>query len=208
MNVSEAIDLLKESELKQLSVKDNKPAVLGYINLGILEIYKRFVLWQGEALITLATGVTTYKLDGNDPNVTIDLSDHEMLVIDEAYDYDGEQMNINEENDLLAIATPQYNVVEVPLASVTPPATISIIYRAAPKFLTHEKADIPLAPQFYEPLFHYCGFRGHGSVKGDLKTENNTHYMRFDAACERVKTEGLYTEDSLNSTKFYDRGFA
>lgn len=207
MNVSEAIEILKNSELKQLSMKDDKIAVLGYINLGILEIYKRFVMWQAEALITLATDVTTYKLDGTDVNVTMDLSDHELLVIDEAYDYDGEEMNINEEHDQLAIATPQYNVIEVPLVSVTPPATISIIYRASPKFLTHEKADIPLPPQFYEALFHYCGFRGHGSIKGNVKDQNNVHYMRFDAACERIKTEGLYTEDSLESTKFDDRGF-
>lgn len=208
MNASEAIELVKESELKQLSVKNDKKVILGFLNMGILEIHKRFVLWQAEATITMATGVTSYKLDGTDPNVTIDLSDHELLMVDEAFDYDGEPLSINDENDELSLATPQYNVIEMRPDSVTDAVTISLIYRGAPKFLTHEKAIIPLPPQFYEALFHYVGFRGHGSQKtGEAQLADNTHYKRFDNSCKRIKFEGLYTEDSMESTKFDDRGF-
>jgi hypothetical protein len=117
-------------------------------------------------------------------------------------------MSINNENEPLSLATPQYNVIEMQEDAVTDGVDISIIYRAAPAFMTHEKAIIPLPPQFYEALFHYVGFRGHGSQKtGEAQLADNTHYKRFEASCNRVKFEGLYTEDSMESTKFEDRGF-
>ncbi len=205
MNVGDAIDMVQEAELKQLAVKDDKVAIRGFINLGVLEIHKRFVLWQAEAVINMVDGVNSYTLDGTDPNVTMDLTDHDLLMIDEVYDYDGQLMTINEENDPFGVATPRYNVLEVP--EETDGQQLSVIYRGSPKFLTHEKAEIQLPPQFYEALFNYIGYRGHGSLKGDIKSENNTHYMRFEQSCDRIKMEGLYTEDSLHSTKFEDRGF-
>ena len=86
MLVSEAITLLRSSELKQLGLKTQVSDILGYINFGILEIYKRFNLWEAEAVITQVDAVDTYKLDGIDANVTIDLSDHNLLMIDRIYD--------------------------------------------------------------------------------------------------------------------------
>lgn len=211
MIISTAIDLLVQAELKQLSIKDDKNAIRGFINSGILELYKRFNLWEVEAVITMVTGTKLYTLDGNDPNVSIDLSDHDFLMIEEVWlvslddDIDDKKLIINDKLDKDGVMTPKYNQVYVTTEIDT--RTLEVIYRAAPKFLTNEKADIPLPPQFNEALFNYVGYRGHGSVKGDIKSENNTHYMRFEASCSRIKLEGLYTQDSLSSNKFDTRGF-
>jgi len=205
MDVSTAIDLLADAELKQLAVKDDKNAVLGFINSGILEIYKRFNLWEEEAIVNMTTGVTTYLLDGTDVNVTMDLSDHEFLMVEAVYAEDGLLMTLNDEQDVYGASTPKYNRLEV--FQETNGETLSVIYRAAPIFLTNEKASIGLPPQFNEALFNYVGYRGHGSVKGDIKSENNTHYMRFEQSCKRIKLEGLYNQDDLVAYKFEDRGF-
>ena len=200
MIISQAIDLMAEAELKQLSVKTDKVAVRGFINSGILELYKRFNLWEAEAVITMVDGKLIYTLDGTDVDVAMDLSDHEFLMVEGAFEETGEQMTLNDEKDAYGAATPKYNTLEI--VEVVVGGLISVIYRAAPVFLTHEKAVIPLPPQFNEALFNYVGYRGHGSVKGDIKSENNTHYMRFEASCERIKKEGLYNQDDLVSYKF------
>lgn len=210
MIISTAIDLLVESELKQLSVKNDKTAIRGFINSGILEIYKRFNLWEVEAVITMVAGTQLYTLDGNDSNVSIDLSDHDFLMIEEVWlvsddDLDDKKLSLNDKLDKDGVLTPKYNQVNVTTEIDT--RLLTVIYRASPKFLTNEKADIPLPPQFNEALFNYVGYRGHGSVKGDIKSENNTHYMRFEASCSRVKLEGLYNQDTLASNKFDSRGF-
>lgn len=205
MLVAEAIELLKEAELKQLSVKNDKDAILGYINMGVLELHKRFSLWQEEAFITMLEGVTRYKLADSDSNVSIDLSDHDVIKIDEVYAPDGSQISLNDEDDPNGVWTPQPHVIEIMAPIVD--GDVSVIYRATPKFMTNERQEIVLPPQFLEALFNYVGYRGHGSVKGDIKSENNTHYMRFEESCKQVRKEGLIAAESLHCHKFEDRGF-
>jgi len=142
MDVSTAIDLLSNAELKQLAIKDDKVAILGYINSGILEIYKRFNLWEDEAIINMVLGVLIYDLDGVDVNVTIDLSDHEFLMIEEIYDQAGLLLTLNDQMDTFGASTPKYNRIE--LFQETAGETLSVIYRAAPLFLTHEKSNNPV----------------------------------------------------------------
>ena len=84
---------------------------------------------------------------------------------------------------------------------------MTVTYRSAPKFLTHEKAVIPLPPQFLEALFDYVKYLGHSSIKNDTKSESNTHYRKFEQSCKNVSDYGLHVNDDLASNKFYDRGF-
>ena len=99
MLASEAITQLKQTELKQLKVKEDDTAILGYLNEAILELHKRFNLWQDEAIITHVDSIYTYTIDGIDPNVSVDLSDKLLCVISEAYDYDGAELSLNDEDD-------------------------------------------------------------------------------------------------------------
>ncbi len=207
MIVSELIALAQNAELKQLGIKDNPDAILGYINLGILEVHKRFNLIQQQAIITMVAGVNEYTLDVSDPNVNMNLRDNTFLMVDDAYDYDGCQLHINDETEVYSVFTPSYNLLEIPDNVLTPTANMNIIYRAAPAFLTVHTDVVPLPLQFFEALLHYVGYRGHASLRGDIKAENNTHYQRFEASCNQIKADGLYNGDSLKSHKFEQRGF-
>jgi len=211
MTAQDVINLAKGAELKQLAVKNDEVTVLGYLNLGLLELYKRFPLEEAEAIITLRDGKTTYKLDGVDADVSMDAG-KELLVISGAYTTikDGNivkvvPMTINDEDDATGIDTPSFNTVEVP--AVATGALISIIYRVVPKFLTALTEVVPMPPQLLEALLNYIGYRGHGSINGELKTENQSHYVRFENSCKRVILDGLLTTDDLISKKFYKRGF-
>jgi len=205
MLIREAIELLKNTELKQLGIKDDDISVLGYLNFGILEIYKRFPLWEPEAIITQATGVNLYSLTEADTNVSIDLSDHDLLVIDRVYDEDNKLYIINNEKDPDSLSTPQFHQLKV--ETIVPGYTMTVMYRAGPKFISDIDDIVPLPSQFLEALFLYVGYKGQSSVKAGVKDENNTHFIRFEASCARIKLEGLYPQKDLVSSKFADRGF-
>jgi len=202
MLVSEAITQLKTSEVKQLGLKDSDADILGFINFGILELYKRFPLWEAEAVITQATDVVLYTLADGAANVVIDLSDHNLLTILKVWDEDDNFYIINNEKDPDSLKTPKYNQLKVAAASVVDGYVMTVDYRAAPLFLTSVSDVIPLPVQFLEALFTYVGYKGQSSVKVGVKDENNAHYIRFEAACERIKTEGLFAGNDLESTKF------
>jgi hypothetical protein len=204
MLVSEIINLASSSELRQLSVRTDTNAVIGFINLGMLELHKRFTLKAEEAIITLQDGKTLYTLDGTDTDVSITNPDNFLIAI-ECYDESGKLVPVNDERNLLGIMTPSYNTIEV--INVTDGAKLSVIYRSSVPFSTAVTDNVALPPQLLESLLHYIGYRGNTTVSADIKAENNTHYMRFDQSCQRVIDQGLVLSDDMESYKFDQRGF-
>lgn len=204
MLASEAISNLSNTELKQLYAKTDTAAMLGYLNEAVLELHKKFDLWQDDCTITHATGVTLYKLDGIDANVTIDLSDKQILVITEGFDYDGEPLSLNDEDDSFGAVTPKYNWVEFPPDGLAVGEDFSIIFRAAPLNMSADTETVDLPPTLFEAMYFYVAFRAHASQKGTKDTENMNHFKKYLDSCERVEAQGLIVADSLVAHKFSD----
>jgi len=204
MLISEVIETAQAVELKQLPMVADEAEIIRYINLGLLELYKRFSLKTEDAIITLQDNVSTYTLDGVDENVVMSSTDA-LLTILEVYDGDDEQLTVNKYNDATGVMTPSYNVIKVP--TVVQDAILTVHYRAAPPFVVLAAETLRLPPQLLEALLHYVGYKGHSSIKGGIKDENNTHYIRFDASCKRAIAEGLIIADDISSESFDLRGF-
>ena len=207
MTVRQVVELAKAGELKQVATKTDNEAVLGYINLGLIELYKRFPLRVEEEVITLVNGVDIYPLPA------------ECLYLVAAYgevdEGSSELVNIlpiNEEDNPLSVNTVSWNKVQIPLAVTG--GYISLIYAAGPTLIAYDAMgtyldkEVPLPMQLIEALLHYMGYRAHGSVDGAIQTEAQSHYTRFEASCARVENSGLLTSDDLNMYKrFSTRGF-
>lgn len=204
MLVSDVISLAKSSELNQLAVKEDNAAILGFINLGMLELYKRFPLKQEEAIVTMRDGKSDYYLNGTDPDVEMNTFEN-FLLVSECWDESGKLLTLNDENDPLAIMTPSYNSIEVP--NVANGEKLSVIYRTSVDFATALNDDLLLPPQLLEALLYYIGFKGHSAITVDMKGESNSHYIRFEQSCNRVIQQGLIMPDDLESYMFENRGF-
>jgi hypothetical protein len=209
MKVEEIIELAQNSELKQLKVGEEPLTVLGYVNMGILELHKRFNLIQHEAIINMVAEKTVYRLDGTDTDVIIDLSRNSFLKVDEVYDYESKKLPLNDKSIDTSLFTPEYNVIQIPVIALIPTKSLNVDYRATPNFLTNVKAYVPLPLQFVEALLCYIGYRAHGSIKaGDRQTPgDDRYYKKFVASCNQIKAEGLIVADTLKSHKFENRGF-
>ena len=204
MLISDVITDAKYGELQQLSLKDDNDAILSFINLGLLELYKRFNLRTEEAIVTLDANTTVYTLDSAALNIDMP-SDCDLMYIINAYDESGESVEINNEDNDLSILTPTYNTVQIP--NPADDTYVSIMYVAGPTRVTDPTDTLKLPPALYEALLHYIGYRGHGSVDGNINTENNTHYMRFEKSCDTAKAFGLVTADDMRIRPVADKGF-
>lgn len=207
MTVQQVVDLAKAGELKQVSAKTNNEAVLGYINLGLIELYKRFPLRVEEQVITLVDGVDIYPLPADCMYIVAAYGE-----VDEGSAELVNVLPINEEDNPLSVNTVSWNKVQVPLAVTG--GYVSLIYAAGPDLIQYDAlgayltADVPLPMQMIEALLHYMGYRAHGSVDGAIQTEAQSHYTRFEASCARIENSGLLTSDDLNMGKrFSTRGF-
>lgn len=216
MTAQQLIDLAKTGELRTSGVKEDVPTILGFINLGMLELYKRFLLDTKEVIITMGRDGTV-----TDPYVRINdttyqmPSDFQYLVA--AYDEVPKDssarlapIQINNENNLLGVNMVSWNKVQIPTFVLD--ANISLIYAPSPKYITINDLDeeLPMPIQLVEPLLAYIGYRAFASISDNPQTDvGNVYYARFENSCEVVKQFGIYTAEDMDmKNKFIARGFA
>lgn len=194
MTIQDVIDLAVKGELKKLAVKDDVDSIVSFINLGLIELYKRFPLDTEEVVIALGQATVptdAYQMVSN----TIYEMPSDLMYIIGAYEEDGSEISINKEDDPFSIMTISWNKIQVPVATVG--ANIGVVYVKTPTFLSSADVaeELPLPVQLVEALLHYIGYRGHGSIDGNIQAENNTHYQRFEASINRAKMLGVVTQD-------------
>ena len=197
--------MAKAGELKNLVLDTD--TILAALNLGIIELYKRFPLRVEEAIVSLDGNKQYYKMDGTDPDVDMPTDAPYMWIVSaygEVPTDSGVNVNelpINDENNPLSINTVNWYTIQIPMSIDN--ETISLIYVAAPVLLTTADLSktLPIPPQLYEALLHYIGYRAHGALDGNIQAENSTHYQRFEASCQRAKESGMYTSDSMEMNR-------
>lgn len=182
MTLNDVVNQLKYGELRSIATKDDNAAIVSYVNLALQALYNRFTLKVSEQIIPLKSYKAEYKLN---PDV---------MVIEGIYDENGDEFDLDNEGSAFSIFQVDFETIQVPNPSVG--ATLSVIYKPAPPTIlyvdeTSLTQKIPIPPQLTEPLLHYIGYRAHGSMDGNIKAENNTHYMRFVASCDRIDAAGL-----------------
>ena len=203
MTIQDAIDLAASTKLKNIAVAKDTAAVLGYLNLGITELYKRFPLRVDEAIISLRDNKTEYKVDGTDADVSMSANSQFMWLVSayqevedtETTEFDTVLMPVNEEDNPLSLQTVAWNTVQIPL-SITG-AYVSLIYVATPAYYTMGDLteQLPLPPQMIEPLLEYIAYQAKSSI-GTIQ-DTALAYQEFEASCSRVEMRGMITSDDL-----------
>ena len=182
MTLNDIVTQLKYGELRSVASKDDMDAIVSYVNLALIALYSRFSLKVSEQLIPMKDNITEYLLN------------EDAMTIRAIYDENGDEFALDDETSLFSIMQVDFETIQVPNPSTG--ATLSVIYLPAPTTLTYIDetsltSRVPIPPQLLEPLLHYVGYRAHGSMNGDIKAENNTHYMRYEASCKRIDDLGV-----------------
>lgn len=203
MTVRQVIDLSGTSELNGLMIASKDEVVLGFINLGVLELYKRFALRNEEYIIELVDGVDIYTMPANymwaiAAYGEVDIRSTETV----------NQLPINEEDNPLSVNSVGWNKLQVPVS--VNGAYISIIYVAGPDtyVMEHLDAEIDLPPQMMEALLAYVGYKGNSTIDSGVQTEDNAWYIRFENSCNKVREYAMITSDDMYMSKrLSTRGF-
>jgi hypothetical protein len=182
MTLNDIVTQLKYGELRSVASKDDMDAIVSYVNLALIALYSRFSLKVSEQLIPMQDNITEYLLN------------EDAMTIRAIYDENGDEFPLDDETSLFSIMQVDFETIQVP--NPLTGATLSVIYLPAPTTLTYIDetsltSRVPLPSQLLEPLLHYVGYRAHGSMNGDIKAENNTHYMRYEASCKRIEDLGV-----------------
>lgn len=191
MTVQDIIRDASHSVVNQLAVKASEEAMISYVNQALQAVYEEFQLKTGEQIIVMQENVTIYSVASD------------CIVVLAAYDEDGNLLPLNDEKDPFSVMTPSYNEIQVP--NPVEGEVLSVIYLAEPPVVTATTDVLPVPRSMIQPMLMYIGFLAHSSIDGGMQTENNTHYMRYKAAVDKVRERGLVPTDDTNMDLKFDR---
>jgi hypothetical protein len=205
MLISEVISHASNGVLHQLAIKDKPEVVISFINLGLIDLHKKFLLKVEEHLIDVQYQKSVYSMP-DDYMYLLDVSNLGLTDATNApSDFKVTSVPINSESDSNSIYTPYYNKVQIP--SVFFKHTLSLIYAAAPERVISEEDELELPMQLLECLLLYIGYQAYASMDVKALAAENTFYNRYIQACEQVKQLGTVGANSYITHIIHDRGF-
>lgn len=208
MTIGQVIKLAQNGKLKDLAVAKDVDSVLGYINLGLIELYKRFPLKVEEYIITLVDGKTIYDMPDNYMWIVSAYQEVPELV-DMPYD----PIPVNVEDNPASLNTIGFNQVQIPVT--TTGAYISVIYVSAPPFIEYDSVNdkytyidtagstvgivnVPVPPQMIEALLEYTAYEANNTFDENGKLVGDSYYQKFENSCVKIEHRGMISSDDLD----------
>jgi hypothetical protein len=209
MIVADLIKLAKVSELKQLPVAkiapgdqnyiDNQIALIGMINLGLIDIYARHALKK-----------VTQEVDPvvNGTSVTMGA---DYLYLFYACGTNDAETEIPIQNEWATFTVFENSPFEITFVRDdelnTEITAVNLTYISAPTFLTDEADVIPLKRQYLEPLILYMAYKAHSGITAKMDEDNNVYFQRYLGSLKALKVNGLETPDNQSNYKMFYKGF-
>jgi hypothetical protein len=236
MNLLELLQDLTYGELSSLKIGQFIPGepesqpdptryaqLTSWINLGLLEIYKRFFLSSREIYIELHEEIATYMLHSKysvtsgteDPLYIIDTVDapfvNDCLKIEEVYDEEGNKLPLNDMNDETSAFTPSYRTIQVPYPNDD--ITYAVQYRASHPRIVYTidmdpaLIDLAVPNSLHEALLYYIASRAYRAMGGESTVTGHEYFQLFEASCAKVDELGLEVQTEQHNWRFDEYGW-
>jgi len=211
MKVSGLIKLLKTTVLKQISVKDDD--ILTFINLALIQVYKKFSVSTKEQAINIYDDIHIYKLGPDVLNPTMAFTQEKYLkdldgdeVVSSGGSSEVVEIGINDENDINSIFTPSPG--EMMVTYPTTGQVIAVIYKASPDTIESDELDnlLVLPDQYIEPLLMYVGYLAFLSTGTSLE-KGEGFLVKYNIACASLTKLGITNPDNTSNHKLIQKGF-
>ena len=235
MRLSELFEYLKYGELSQLSIAGeeqgvinsvNQSRLISAINLGMVELHKRFPIKMGLAIVQQMSALTTYHLDSRyaytnphntDPSVFYKyIIDSELtpftddvLIIEAVSDENERFYTLNEDQDCDTIITTGALTINVPNPGLE--LALFVNYRAAPEKISNtvtnpEDVYIEIPQQYLDPLLSFVAHRFFVSANAS-HPEAGLYFSKFEAACKLIDNKGLRHKNGNMNTRLGCNGW-
>jgi hypothetical protein len=225
MKVLEYIDYLTTGDCAKLAISNvgdlslnpviaptvvqvaNQAKFINYINLANLALHKRYHLLK-----------KTIELDRPADGEEYPLPSDFLVPVEAYYQSDFCPVTIRDDyvkvvdgiDTAVSILRPEpFKVIIKGTDQEIPVRTLILLkYAAAPRKATTPSVDLKISEVYTESLLNYAAFKAHSTISGDIKDENNTYYLRYEAACRQLVTSGMGPNNEIDTnTKLTDNGF-
>ena len=221
MKVSEVIATARSCELSNLSTSSfTDSRIIQFINLGIIELSKRFIISTNAENIKTSVYTSMYTLRSKDVIGILDIYDKtgralvsQVLSDDEDYDYKlinnttflyrhkADYKSTEEVNPITGIEILQY--------TKEPDNELMVIYSAVADLVINTTDDLTIPLVFIDPLVAYIGYKASHSITQAQSGggENMASLAKFEASCKLLENSVYVGQTNLMSKSIQSKGF-
>lgn len=245
ITIKNIFDLLAEGEFAHMNLKqrhtgglseEEYPSIIGHINLGLLEFYKRFNFLQDEITLHVNSLTKIYYLRPDRFGLPANMGkqiyleedtdnpfDNNILEITNVYNSIGDDLPLNDRRAALAIETISYDTLRITSADnylaslVLAGGVLNVRYKASYPTITIDEDFDPVTHELHipdvilEPLLFYIASRVYKSMgsndSGEGADKSMTYIQKYELACQKIDTFGLDTQINDARTNFDEGGF-
>ncbi len=210
-------------------VAANYEAMVSHVNMGLLELCKRFTLIRNEVQLQQHADTRRYFLRTAHVGEESELDDYTYLLYDEdapftgnlikvltIFDEDGDEYPLNDAQAIYPIATPEYDILVMDPPDIV--KLLDIVYQAShiPIKYTGEDFDpekilLKVPATVKEPLIYYIAsriFSGMASTVGEgATTPGMTYSAKYEIACKKLELYNLVPENKDSGQQFIKNGW-
>ena len=221
MKVSDVIATARSCELSSLSSTSfTDSRIIQFINLGIIELSKRFVISTKAEQIKTSVYTSMYTLRSPDVIGILEIYDKtgralvsQVLSDDEDYDY----KLINNITFLYKHKTDYRATEEVnPITGIEilqytkePDNELMVVYSAVADLVVNATDELTIPLVFIDPLVAYIGYKASHSITQAQSGggENMVSLTKFEASCRLLENSVYVGQTNLMSKSIQSKGF-
>jgi len=216
------------SETDNIIIPENYPKVVTYINMALLELYKRFPIHVAQVDVQQYESIGTYVMaydyaisnaTSTQPtkyiqdSLTNPFKDSAFLKIENIFDENGCELILNNSVEAKSYFTPHYNQIQVPNPSDD--VMFSVMYRAshaslaASSDIDPEVVEVSLPFSLLLPLCSFVGARAFAGTSTLNGVDDSQRMMQqYELACARITEYDLLNYDITPNYKAVNNGWA
>lgn len=221
MKVSQFLSIVRDSELSNLSSNsftDDK--LISFMNLGIIELSKRFRLATKVETIQTSMYTHIYTLRHSDVINILDIIDSKGKSLIPQRTSDGENYDYKLMSNNSFLLKRKFDYVD----SIThtkvkggeledlqevqaPDLSLVVVYSAIADLITDKEDDLPIPELFIEALMSYVGYKSYRTLGVNGQNDSSEKWKVFEYCCSLVTNSSFAGNDTILGNSFQSKGF-
>lgn len=221
MKVSQFLSVVRDSELSNLSSNsftDDK--LISFMNLGIIELSKRFRLATKVETIQTSMYTHIYTLRHSDVINILDIIDSKgkSLIPQRTSDSENYDYKLMSNNSFLLKRKFDYveSITHTPVKGgeledlqevQAPDLSLVVVYSAIADLVTDKEDDLPIPELFIEALMSYVGYKLYRSLGVNGQNDSSEKWKVFEYCCSLVTNSSFAGNDAILGNSVQSKGF-
>ena len=221
MKVSQFLSIVRDSELSNLSSNSfTDDRLISFMNLGIIELSKRFRLATKVETIQTSMYTHIYTLRHSDVINILDIIDStgKSLIPQRTSDSESYDYKLMSNNSFLLKRKFDYveSITHTPVKGgeledlqevQAPDLSLVVVYSAIADLVTDKEDDLPIPELFIEVLMSYVGYKAYRTLGVNGQNDSSEKWKVFEYCCSLVTNSSFAGNDVILGNSVQSKGF-